>query len=121
MSKAFDRVEWGCLKDIMLKMGFSDRCVNICVTLVTYFDRINGTPRGHITPTRGLQQGDPISLFLFLFYAKGLSALLHQAIRNGGLHGVAVYPLGPQISHLLFADDSIIFCQATSDDCSRLE
>ena len=31
ISKAFDRVEWGCPKDIMLKIGFSDRWVNIMI------------------------------------------------------------------------------------------
>ena len=66
-------------------------------------------------------QGDLISPFLFLFYAEGLSALLRQATRNGGLHGVVACPQGHRISHLFFADDSTIFCQATSDDCSRLE
>ena len=86
MNKAFDRVELGCLKDIMLRMGFSAKWVNIvmlCVTSVTYSIRINGKPRGHITPTRGLRQGDPISPFLFLFCAKGLSALLCQARSRG--------------------------------------
>ena len=124
MSKAFDRVEWGCLKDIMLKMGFSAKWVNtmmLCVTSVTYSIRINGKPRGQITPTRGLRQGDPISPFLFLFCVEGLLAPLHQATSRGELHGMAAYPRGPRISHLFFADDSIIFCQATNDDCNRLE
>ena len=93
----------------------------LCVTSITYSIRINGEPCGHITPTRGLRQGDPISPFLFLFCVEGLSALLNQASRSWAIHGVAACPRGPQISHLFFADDSIIFCRVTSADCAHLE
>lgn len=107
----------------MLKMGFSKRWVNImmlCVTSVTYSIYINGKPRGLLTPTRDLRQGDPISPFIFLFCAEDLSALLNQATRNKEIRGVATCPRGPKISHLFFANDSIIFCQATSEECTRL-
>ena len=45
MSKAFDRIEQRCLKDIMLKLGFATKWVNLmmqCITFVTYSVRING-------------------------------------------------------------------------------
>ena len=124
MSKAFDRVEWGCLEKIMYKMGFNDKWVNImmqCITLVTYFVRINERPRSHIILSWGLRQGDPISLFLFLFCAEGLSALLNQFAAAGRLRGVLACLLGPHISQLFFADNNIIFYQATSEQCGHLE
>ena len=124
MSKVFDRVEWGCLRDIMQKMGFDSKWITFmmqCVIFVTYTIRLNGKPRGHITPTRGLRQGDPISPFLFLFCAEGLSSLLQQAIFAGSLRGVIASPHGPQISLIFFADDNIIFCQVTREECDHLE
>ena len=64
MSKAYDRVEWTCLEKIMEKLGFVDKWRKLimqCVTTVTYAIKINGSPRGHIIPSRGIRQGDPLS------------------------------------------------------------
>ena len=124
MSKVFDRVEWGCLEKIMYKMGFHDSWVKLMmryVNTVTYSIKINGRPRGHITPSRGLRQGDPLSPFLFLFCVEGLSALIRKSVEFGLLSGVAACPRGPKISHLFFADDSLIFCKATVEECTTLE
>ena len=54
-----------------------------CVTSVTYSVKINGKPRGHIMPSRGLCQGDPLSPYLFLMCAEGLSALIKSVVANG--------------------------------------
>lgn len=63
-----------------------------CVSSVTYSIKINGTPQGHTTPTRGLRQGDPMCPFLFLFCAKGLSAMICKSMDNGLLRDAAACP-----------------------------
>ena len=116
MSEAYDRVEWCCLQQIMTKMGFHEnwtRLVMSCVSSVTYAVRINGKPCSQITPTWGLRQGDPLSLYLFLICAEGLSDLLHKSVHSKTLRGVAASTKGPRISHMFFANDSLIFRRAT--------
>ncbi|KAM1218420.1 hypothetical protein TB2_045543 [Malus domestica] len=69
MAKAYDRVEWAYLEKMMYKMEFPSRFVALvmnCVTSVSYSILMNGRPHSTIISSRGIRQGDPISLYLFL-------------------------------------------------------
>ena len=120
MSKTYDRVKWVFLEKAMLHLGFSRKFVNIimsCIKTVSFSAIINGVPIGHIIPSRGLRQGDPLFPYLFLICAMGLQGLIHKAESDGLLRGVSICGNGPRVSHLFFADDSVLFCQAKESDC----
>jgi hypothetical protein len=64
--------------------------------------------------THGIRQGDPISPYLFLLAAEGLSCLLKHRSQSSVLSGIKVAPSAPSVNHLLFAYDSLLFFKATS-------
>ncbi len=124
MCKAYDRVEWAFLASLMGKMGFNTKFIALiieCISTVSYSILINGIPHGNFTPTRGIRQGDPLSPYLFILCAEGLHYLLKKAQLAGSISGVSLCRLGPEITHLYFVDDSLLFCRATREECQTIQ
>ncbi|XP_060183329.1 uncharacterized protein LOC132613329 [Lycium barbarum] len=112
MSKAYDRVDWEFLTAVLKRFRFFDLRINMVWRLVSgnwYSILINGHMRGFLNSTRGLKQGDPLSLSLFLLSAEVLSKMLNMLPLNHHFTGFHIQSQGPQITHLAYADDVIIF------------
>ena len=74
---------------MMQVMGFAQSWINLvmlCVTTVDYMVCQNGYEVGPIVPRRGLRQGDPISPYLFIIRAEGLSSILREYEVSGLIH-----------------------------------
>ena len=116
ISKVYDRVEWPFLEKIMEKLGFPPRWIErvmSCFTTPSFSVLVNEKPHGMIHPAREICQGDPLSPYLFLLCAKGFTVLLAKAELDRKITGVSICRGAPRVTNLLFADDSLLFCQAT--------
>ncbi|XP_075645807.1 uncharacterized protein LOC142616966 [Castanea sativa] len=121
IEKAYDHVNWEALFYLLGRMGFGEkwrRWIITCVTSVRFSVLVNGSPEGFFGSSRGLRQGDPLSPLLFLLIMEVLSRLLQKTEECNLIRGFqvgAVNSAGVSISHLLFADDTIIFCEASME------
>ena len=115
LEKAYDYVNWDFLIYLLHRCGFSERWrrwIFFCLFTVRFSVLVNGSPCGFFQSTRGLCQGDPLSPMLFVIVMEALSKLLDKAIEGRFLAGFSVGGGAISVSHLLFADDTLLFCDA---------
>jgi hypothetical protein len=123
MAKAYDKMEWDFIKQVLVTTGFPTRLTNTimdCISSVSYQFLINGKPSRSIAPERGIRQGDPLSPYIFILCANVLSGLLHKEALENNLHGIQVARGAPKITHLLFADDSLLFARANQKEADSI-
>ncbi|RVW46009.1 LINE-1 reverse transcriptase-like [Vitis vinifera] len=126
IEKAYDSINWRFLMKVLVKMGFGSRWLEWmwwCISTAKFSVMINGVPAGFFSNSKGLRQGDPISPYLFVLGMEVLSILIRRAVDGGFLSGCNIKGRGEEemiVSHLLFADDTIIFCEANKEQVSAL-
>jgi len=121
IEKAYDHVNWDFLLYMLSRCGFGDRwCSWIahCISSVRFSVLVNGTPSGFFSSSRSLRHGDPLSPLLFVIVMEALSKLFSVTVQRGFLSGFFVGSGSNgviNISHLLFADNTLVFCGANPD------
>ena len=102
-------------------MGFGvkwKRWIKACISTAHFSIIVNNSPVGFFGSSHELRQGDPLSPLLFLLIMEVLSRILKKTEDCGlllGFHVGPSNPIGVRISHFLFADDTILFCDASRD------
>ncbi|KAL4307123.1 uncharacterized protein LOC107605009 [Arachis ipaensis] len=116
--KAYDRVRWSFLKECLDGFDVGAQLTNLimeCVSSVSYNLLWNGGKTESFRPTRGIRQGDPISPYLFVIVMDKLSHLIEDLVASESWKPISVGRQGPKISHLLFADDLLVFAEANEE------
>jgi len=117
IEKASDHVSWNFLMTILERMGFPSKWrkwVYFCISTVHFSILVNGEAAGFFPSTRGLRQGDPLSPLLFILVMETLSRLIIKATEVELLEGIHINGSRSEdtwVSHLLFANDTLIFCK----------
>jgi len=121
LEKAYNHVNWDFLLYMLMRCGFGAKWCSWkahCISSVRFSVLVNGSPNGFFSSSRGLKQGDPLSPLLFVFVIEAFSRMISSAVSGALLEGFKVG--NAAFLHLLFADDTLIFCSAHSSQLRYL-
>ncbi|KAL5773508.1 hypothetical protein ACOSP7_013099 [Xanthoceras sorbifolium] len=112
LAKAYDKLQWSficrVLEEVGIKGSFRDLIMS-CITSVDYKVIMNGEVTESFSPSCGIRQGDPISPYIFVIRMEKLSHIINCKVVDNSWKAIKVSKGGPEISHLFFADDLILF------------
>jgi hypothetical protein len=124
LSKAFDKLSWDFMRAMLLAFGFDHFWVTWILNLTssTFFSiLLNGVPTKPFSPSGGIRQGDPLSPFLFIIMAEGLSRSIKAALANNLLEGLPLHDISPPILHSQFVDDTLLMGSPTVREATTLQ
>lgn len=124
LEKAYNRIDWGILQAVLRKVGVGDSIIKVimsCLLTTNVYVLWNRQQLKDFKPERGLRQGDPLSPYLFVLCMETLSHSIRTTIESKTWCPCQASRSGPRVSHLFFANDLLLFGEATSRQARVME
>lgn len=126
LEKAYDHVNWNFLIYVLRRMGFGKKwykLISWCILTPSFSILVNSSPCDFFPSSRGIHQWDPLSPLLFILVMevsrKFIDKVIEANLVEGFVVGYGRYGIG-KVSHLLFANDGLLFCGIDEDQMYNL-
>lgn len=122
--KAFDRVKRDFLTNTLATFGSCQKWrsqIYQCIATTSISFKLNSSPTENIKPESAIQQGDHLSPFLYIISTKVIPRLLTRGEKNGDIHVIKISQSVSLLPHILFTDDSLVFCRANLVETRNLK
>ena len=123
LEKAYDKLEWHFLQDMLKLYRFPPQLIKLimsCVSTSSISMLLNGGKLEPFLPSRGIRQGDPLSLYLFIMCMEMLGFLILEKCSAKLWDPMKDLRNGPEFSHLFFANDLLHFAKANIKNCCNI-
>lgn len=102
LHKAFDKVDWSVLSNILNQFGFSARVISLfnqCFAVESFEILLNDSVVGIVKLEREIRQRDPLSLLFFIILTELLSSMLYRFEKEGKIQGIKISRTSLLIAH----------------------
>jgi len=116
LENAYDRLNWNFVEKCLEDCNFLPKLIQVihhCISSPSYKILWNGEKTDSFVPSRGIRQGDPLSPYLFVICMEKLSHIIADQVDACYWKPMRAGRYGPQISHLVFVDDLLLFAEAS--------
>jgi len=123
ISKAFDTLDWNFLVLVLSNFGFATTFIDWILAILNSARLsilVNGKAVGFFACSRGVRQGDPLSPLLFCLAEEVLSKALSGSVVRGRLTHMSYCRGTTFLTHVLYADDIMIFCTGLQSNIREL-
>jgi hypothetical protein len=124
LEKAYDRLKWEFIKETLEDIGVPRNIVDLiwsCISTSKMRVLWNGEALEEFSPSRGIRQGDPLSPYLFVLCIERLFQSINLAVSQEKLSPIRLSRGGPMLSHLAYADDLMLFGEATVSQAQNIK